>query len=484
MTYAISPYGTYNAYQPATIAQLDRLRRWVDRVADRCDDMLDALDRIGSESKDLHDSITDLRNACGSLAERIDAVENKTDANTADITGLTQQVDDINARITAMESTGYITDVSFTDLDTGVLITANGTKNTTHHQITVEGDGYAMTRVEHGQNSTAVHVTGKGGLSDPARITLSGDTADSKLQLTAPDGTQIGSVALSSSDSTLRHSVNDTVVDVTMGEGLKKRFDDTDRHVNDTDRKHSQRPTLDDIDIAVGNAGTSTTYVWRKLDGSTVRSKTVDMDVVTDGTVSATTEATTGGCTLRLSAADQLKRLPLLESSAKLATDATGLTLSHAVYHPQTGAVSDDGADHVAVSSDDTMTVDLTHGITLSAGPTVAKAAEMDDALSDAVSKKIREQADRIDSLTHMVAELQTAVRTAMDTADRSVTNATLTLTGEDDDGATVTLSLLSRSGVEVARLPVTLRVKSTNGTVKAGVQTNGNVATLAIDVV
>jgi uncharacterized protein YoxC len=484
MTYAINPYASYNAYQPATIAQLDRLRHWTDRVADRCDDMLDALDRVTGENKELHDSITDLRNACGSLAARINAVENKTDANAAGITDLNRQVDDINARITAVESSGYITGVSFTDLDTGVLITANGTKCTTHHQITVEGDGYSMARVEHGQNSTAVHLTGKGGLGDPARITLSGDTADSKLQLTAPDGTRIGSVALGSTDSTVRQSVNGTDIDVTMGDGLKKRLDDTDSHVDDTDRKHSQRPTLDDIDIAVGNTGTSTTYVWKKLDGTTVKSKTVDMDVVTDGTVTATTEATTGGCTLRLSATDQLKRLPLLESSAKLATDTTGLTLSHAVYHPQTGAVSDDGDDHVPVSGDDTMTVDLTHGITLSAEPAVSKAAEMDDALSDILTKKIKEQADRIDTLSHTVAELQTAVRTAMDTADRSVTNATLTLTGEDDDGATVTLSLLSRSGVEVARLPVTLRVKSTNGTVKAGVQTNGNVATLAIDVV
>lgn len=479
----LTPYAGYNAYQPATVAQLERLRHWTCRIAERCNDMLDDLSRLDDADKTITDEINAIKAMAESLAGRLDAVENRLPGIDNRIDGLAADVNTLKQRLDDMDARGYVIDVQYTPTDDGVDITAIGTLHTNHHQIGVTGDAYTMVRSTHGDASTQYTITGKGGLGDPARIAM-GKPDGIGMRLTAPDGTVIGETTVTSSDDTLALAQTGTSIDMTAGKGLTSRLNGLDGRISDVDRAHNRRPTLDDIGTSVGAHGVDTTYTWRTADGSKVRKLTITSDIETDDTITAGTTTVAGGSRLDLSALPVLGRLPLLESTDKLGVDDTGITLSHKVYHPQTGVVSDDGTDTVPVSTDDTMTVDLTDGIRLSAAPAVDKARQMDAAQLDTVKSLIREQADRIDSLVHTVSDLQTKVAQAQQTADSSVTNATMTLTGEEDDGATVTISLLSRTGVEVARLPVTLRVKSTNGTVKAGVQTNGNVATLAIDVI
>lgn len=484
MTYDFAPYIEYHAYQPATIAQLDRLRRWVDRVADRCDEMIDSIGHATSESQRAVEEIQKIRDLCATITTRVDSLEAHDKIVDTDLSSIKKSVSELQARISTIEASGYVTSVSFTDLDTGLQITADGTKSTSHHQLTFTGDSYTMVRVAHGQNSTTVAMSGEGGLGDPARISVKADSDENTLTMLAPNGTSIASAQVTSTDGTLHPTVTTGHIDMTLGDSLKTRLDSIDAHITDVDAKHASRPTLDDISVSASGQTSTTTYTWRTQDGSVVRSKSIKHSVETDGTITATSRTDADGSVLKLSAVDQLKRLPLLESRTSLDHDDQGLILKHHIYHPQTGAVSVDGSDHVPISGDDTISVSMSDGIHLSAQAAVDKAQSMDDAIVDTLTQKISEQTARISALSHTVSDLQTAVRTAMDVADRSVTSASLTLTGEDDDGATVTVSLLSRSGIEVARLPVTLRVKSTNRTIKAGVQTNGNVATLAIDVV
>jgi uncharacterized protein YoxC len=480
----ITPYAEYNGYQPATIGQLDRLRCWIDRVADRCDDLIAAVETDTANVNAVTDELKAIRATCDDLTSRVTGLDKHGRDVDAAVNAMNTTLITLQDRLDDIQNGGYVAGVDFTPTDDGFAITVNGTKNTTQHRLSVSGDAYSMVRVTHAQTTTDVAVSGKGGLADPARITTRPTTQGAGVEMLAPDGTTIATTHVTSPDGTLKPSNEGTDITLTVGDGLNARLDALDTHISDVDRAHGQRPTLDEVTVDVGAHGYDTDYIWRTINGTKTKEKTIGVDIDTDGTVDASTTAATGGVRLDLSALPVLKRLPLLESKATLNTDDKGLTLGHTVYHPQTGTVSDDGTDHVPVAGDDTLDIDLTDGLHLSAAPTVAKAKAMDDALSDALLLKIKEQTQRIDSLTHTVADMQRDVRTALNVADRSVTNATLTLTGEEDDGATATISLLSRSGVEVARLPVTLRVKSTNGTVKAGVQTNGNVATLAIDVV
>lgn len=480
-----APDQGYYTSQPATVAQLNALRRYVEYIRRSVNGYLDQIDADADAVQRLDDRVSRAETTLKEHEDRLTGLD-------ATVARLRDEVKDITSEYQSLMARGVIHEVTVTPLPKGWRFTAIGNKASTQHDVSFESDGTIPLVLEQRDQGTVVHLSTSGGTADPTHLHFGDD--DGSLTLQLDKGILSEMKAKSTDDYMIPRIEPGPTLTLTKGKALddwqtlvagliddlRKSLDQGMAHeAGKTEVKdfRTEWRTLDD-----GIAVTLTVYCQSE-DGTHNRQFPVELKWHNDSTLSIT--ATDDGAKLHVR--DQLQDLPVMTTGMDIDAGNGAIILYEDTWDPKAKRpVARKKAGSVDIVPDSTLTVTTdTHSIHMSAQPALNTAEKHTDDQVAKLNATIGALTSRVDSLAKTISNLQTQVEEYRDIAQRAVTGATMELTepdNGDERGVVQTLQLTSKDGTIVATLPVETRYISQLGTIDTGVQLSGHTATVTFD--
>lgn len=476
-----APDQGYYTSQPATVAQLNALRRYVEYIRRSVNGYLSQIDADADAIQRLDDRVSRAETTLKEHEDRLAGLDST-------VARLQDEVKDITSEYQSLLARGIIHEVTVTPLPKGWRYTAIGNKASTEHNVTFESDGTIPLVVEQQDHGTVVHLSTSEGTADPTHLHFGDDDGALTLQL---DKGILSYMGVKSTDDYIIPKVEPgPTLTLTKGKALDDwqtlvadLIDDLQKGLKRQSAKTEVKDFRTIYETLTDGVSVTLTISCLSEDGTHNRDFPVKIAFQTDDKATITTTSDGIGLHVR----DQLQDLPVMVTGADIDAGEGAIILYEDTWDPKSKRpIARKKAGTVDLVPDGTLTVTTdAHSVHLSAQPAVDTADKHTDDQVAKLNTTIEALTSRVDSLMQTVSTLQTQVEEYRDIAQQAVTGATMELTepdNGDEHGVVQTLQLTSKDGTIVATLPVETRYISQQGTIDTGVQLSGHTATITFD--